>query len=74
MKKISSFILFSCVLVSTSGGKNEGQAWYSYGPIKIYRLYHPSLKSHHFTSDENEFNVLLTQGWRAENADWTVIR
>ena len=36
----------------------------------VYRLYHPGLKVHLYTSDANENTVLATRGWRQEGVAW----
>ena len=35
--------------------------------INVYRLYHPGLNIHLYSSDKNEVNVLVTRGWKNEN-------
>lgn len=36
-------------------------------PQSRYRLYHPSLQTHLYTTDLNEYTVLGTRGWSQEN-------
>ncbi|MBF0777971.1 hypothetical protein [Streptococcus cuniculi] len=37
----------------------------------VYRLYHPDLKVHLYTTDENEFRILGNRGWNQEGQAWT---
>lgn len=37
----------------------------------LYRLYHPGLQVHLYTTDSNEYKVLGTRGWSQEGLAWT---
>ena len=64
-------------LIREAGWKGEGVAMYGAEPGKaVYRVWNPNMKenggafSHHWTSDENEYQTLGKQGWRQENIAW----
>lgn len=38
--------------------------------INVYRLYHPALKVHLYSTDVNEKNVLSKNGWTYEGVSW----
>jgi hypothetical protein len=45
----------------------HAQALQSPQPQSRYRLYHPGLQTHLYTTDLNEYTVLGTRGWNQEN-------
>ena len=36
----------------------------------LYRLYHPGLQVHLYTTDTNEYKVLGARGWKQEGLAW----
>lgn len=42
-------------------------------PVPLYRLYHPGIRQHLWTTDANEYAVLATRGWTQEGADGYVL-
>jgi hypothetical protein len=69
-----------CVLGSR-GWKQEGISCYLYSDIHqigttqtvpYYRLYNPNSYEHHWTTDDNEYHVLGTIGWKQEGVDGDV--
>jgi uncharacterized delta-60 repeat protein len=62
-------------VLGTSGWVQEGTAWTMFGngthagqfTIPLYRMYHPGIRQHHWTTDANEIMVLASQGaWQYE--------
>ena len=43
-----------------------------FGNISVHRLYHPGIKKHLYTKDENEKNILSKSGWQYEGIAWNV--
>lgn len=62
----------------TYGWQPEGIGLYSADSkdanvIQLHRLYNPNSQNagtHHYTADENEKNVLISQGWNYEGIAW----
>lgn len=62
------------------GWNDEGYGWVA--PTKayavanpttcpaVYRLYNPNAGDHHYTTDENEKNILVSVGWKDEEIGW----
>ncbi len=42
-------------------------------PVSLYRLYHPGIRQHLWTTDRNEYDVLGTRGWTQENVDGYIL-
>ncbi len=42
-------------------------------PVPLYRLYHPGIRQHLWTTDRNEYDVLGTRGWIQENVDGYIL-
>lgn len=62
-------------LAGTGTWRDEGAGWYSGGDVPVYRLFDPSaagMGAHHYTSDENEREQLVNNGWRFEGTGWYV--
>lgn len=38
--------------------------------INVYRLYHPNIKTHLYTTDTNEAKILQGRGWNYEGISW----
>ena len=36
----------------------------------VYRMYNAATSEHLFTTDENEYNSLTTEGWEQEDVSW----
>ena len=66
-KKQLLFLLFAGVftLVSTVFASHVE------ADTSIYRLYHPGLRVHLYTKDNNEYKVLGSRGWKQEGVAWT---
>ena len=63
--------LFTANVEEANNCANNG--WATCGPVgyhgygkKVYRLYNPFSKTHLFTSDGNEYNTLVSEGWNGE--------
>lgn len=58
--------------IRDNGGK---PVFYSGGNTAIYRVYNPALRGlHHWTTDQNEYNVLPRHGWKQEGIKFHAIR
>ena len=60
--------------LSANGWNFESFAWKSEGDAHVYRLYNPYEQDHyhHFTTDRNEADARVADGWRYEGIAWYV--
>lgn len=42
-------------------------------PVPLFRLYHPGIQQHLWTTDANEYAVLATRGWTQEGVDGHIL-
>ena len=54
------------------GEEAENEAAESLEEASLYRLYHPGLRVHLYTRDNNEYRVLGSRGWLQEGEAWKV--
>ncbi|HFI0151475.1 TPA: glycosyhydrolase, partial [Streptococcus suis] len=66
MKKKALFtgLLAALVLTCLAFGKSV------LADTGLYRLYHPGLQVHLYTTDTNEYRVLASRGWNQEGLAW----
>lgn len=58
------------ILIAVLGMSVSVFAQTAQGDTQIYRLYHPDLRVHLYTTDTNEYKVLGMRGWKQEGPAW----